>query len=143
MNISNSQGVYSVCVFNDSTILVGGQITIGIYRFDFNETQFWFHSKVDSMAEDSVSGITLNPHNKSEGFISHISQFRFLHITFNGTHVKRSGNFFKLKTSSQSRDINFNSEGNKLLASLDDGTISLLSLCPVQDCASCAKILQC
>ena len=127
--------MFSVCIYNDSSVLVGGNYTIGIQRFDFNETHFWKHSQVYTLSEDYVIGITLHPHNKSEGFISHHLEKRFYHITFNGTHViKPSNNYnnnFQLQTTSTSRDIQFNSQGNRFLASHHDGTIYLLSLCQI------------
>ena len=105
--------------------MVGGEDIIGIRRFDFNETHFWKHSKVYSLPGDTVTGITLHPHNKSEGFVSHYGEKRFYHITFNGTHVIKSGLNFQMQTNTGSRDIQFNSGGNKLLASHNDGTIYL------------------
>ena len=123
--------------------MVGGEDITGIRRFDFNETVFWEHSKVYSLPGDYVIGITLHPHNKSEGFISHFLEKRFHHITFNGTHVIRSGLNFQMQTTSVSRDIQFNSGGNKLLASHSDGTIYLLVLCPIQNCSSCQTVLSC
>ena len=71
MSIDNSQSIFSVCIYNDSSVLVGGIDTIGILRFDFNETHFWKHSQVYSLPGDYVLGITFHPDNKSEGFISH------------------------------------------------------------------------
>ena len=99
--------MYTVCIYNDSSVLVGGKEAI--FRFDFSETNFWKHSKVYSLPGGHVTGITLHPRNKSEGFISHYLEMRFYHITFNGTHVIRSGLNFQMQTTSSSRDIQFNS----------------------------------
>ena len=77
--------------------MVGGNDILGISRFDFNETHIWVHSQVFSLPGDFVMGITLHPHNKSEGFISYHIEKKFYHITFNGTHVMKSAtNNFQL-----------------------------------------------
>ena len=77
MSIGNSMTIDSICIYNDSLVLAGGRDIIGIRRYDFNETHFWYHSKVYSLPSDWVTGITLHPHNKSEGFISHYIEKRF------------------------------------------------------------------
>ena len=94
MSINNSNFLNSVCIYNESSVLVGGWDSIGIHRFDFNETHFWKHSQVYSLPLDYITGIALHPYNKSEGFISHHYEKRFHHITFNGTHVIKSTNYF-------------------------------------------------
>ena len=133
----------SVNIYNDSMLLVGGFNSVGIYRYDFNETHVWSISQVYQLPGDYIYGFTLNPLNKSEGFVSHAGEMRFQHVTFNGTHFINSQNNFQLSNASWSRDITFNSWGTRLLASHWDGTIYLLSLCPVENCSLCQTIIKC
>ena len=124
MNITNSVRWFSICIFNDSSVLVGGFEII--YRFDFNETHIWNHSLVYSLPGEVITGITLHSYNKSEGFISHNQERRFHHFAFNGTLVISSGLNFQLQIQSNSMDIKFNHKGNRMLASYGDGSIYLL-----------------
>ena len=102
--------MFTVCIYNDSSVLVGGFDSMGIRRFDFNETHFWQHSQVYSTPPgDYVIGLTLHPHNMSEGFISHHLERRFHHFTFNGTHaIKSKNNNFQLQVTMNNWDIKFN-----------------------------------
>ena len=127
MNIPNPSDSYSVAIYNDSSILVGGKD--GAHRFDYNNSHFWYHSQVYSILGEFMMGIALHPRNRSEGYMSHWSGKKFSHFVYNGTLIRKTGHFLNISTNLYFRDIKFNNIGTKLLGSLEDGTIFLASMC--------------
>lgn len=67
--ITNLNIIDTVFVYNESTVLLGGFDTVGIIRYDFDDTSIWKHSQVHTLPGDKIFGIAFHPLKKTEGFI--------------------------------------------------------------------------
>ena len=134
--------LYGLQIIGDNSLLVGSKNSI--YRFDFQCKHLYLHSSVyNSIESDTYYSISINPHNKWQGFFTSKLTNSFFHFEFNGISLNPTGNDFQIKNNP--RELQFNKKGDKIIAVTEDGVLNLITICKNHTCSNdtCYKVLEC